>query len=552
MLLPLLTLVLAAAPAQDLTSLDAHALDQRSARFAPVDLAVDLSKLPESERHALAELVRAAQPMDAIILEQLWGGNVDVLARLAADSSPLGRARLHAFLQNKGPWMALDANAPFVPGVPVKPPQAGFYPLQSTKAEIEKWLATLPGDARKDATGFYSVVRRGPDGKFVTVPFSTAYQQALEISAAHLRAAAQATQDATLKRFLESRADAFSSNDYYASDVAWMELDSALDPTIGPYEVYNDEWFNAKAAFEAFINVRDEAETQRLAHLSGELQDIENHLPIDDKYKNPKLGALAPIRVVNEVFASGDAAKGVQTAAYNLPNDERITDEKGTKRVMLKNVQEAKFKTVLQPIAKIALAPADQKNLAFDAFFTHILMHELMHGLGPHMVKTGAKQVTVREALQDSYSALEESKADISGLFAMQYLVDKGVLPKTLARTMYTTYLASAFRSIRFGLEEAHGKGVAMQINYLLDHGGLEVRGGRLAVVPGKIQEAVKGLTHEFMTIQAEGDVAKAQQMLATLGVVRPPIQHILDQIAAVPVDIAPRFVTAEKLAAGK
>jgi hypothetical protein len=254
--------------------------------------------------------------------------------------------------------------------------------------------------------------------------------------------------------------------------------------------------------------------------------------------------------VVNEVFCAGDANHGVQTAAYNLPNDERIEKLKGTKRVMLKNVQEAKFKTVLLPIAKVALSTADQANVAFDAFFTHILMHELMHGLGPHYVGGPAGKATVRAALEDTYSALEEAKADISGLFAMQLLVDKGVLPKAMERTMYTTFLASAFRSIRFGVSEAHGRGQALQLNWLVDRGAFTVAAdGTFAVDAGKVKEGVQSLTRELMTVQGTGDRARAQKLLAELGVVRPPVKKVLDRLGKVPVDIAPRFVTADKLA---
>jgi hypothetical protein len=315
--------------------------------------------------------------------------------------------------------------------------------------------------------------------------------------------------------------------------------------------VYEDEWFNYKASFESFITLRDEAETAKLTRFGGELQDIENNLPIDPKYRNPKLGALAPIRVVNSVFSSGDGNRGVQTAAYNLPNDERITETKGAKRVMLKNVQDAKFKMVLQPIAKIALAQKDQSNVSFDVFFTHILMHELMHGLGPHNITVGGKSTTVRKAFEAAYSTMEEAKADISGLFALQFLVDRGKLEKSFEQTMYTTYLASMFRSIRFGLTEAHGRGVAIQLNYFLDHGGVTVASdGTFAVDPIKIKQNVIDLTRDIMTMQATGDAAAARQMMSTMGVIRPQVQTVLDRLKDVPVDIEPRFVTAQQVLA--
>jgi hypothetical protein len=520
-------------------------------QFAPVSLTVDLSSLPPNEQQALAKLVEAARLMDTLFLRQDWAGNEPLLMALAADPSPLGRARLHAFLLYKGPWDRLAHNQPFLAGVPEKPAQANFYPADATKQELERWMKSLPPAQRKEAAGFYTEVRRAPDGKLTLVPYSVAFGNELRMAATLLDQAAALTQQPTLRTFLQARAKAFLSNDYYASDVAWMELDSSVDPTIGPYEVYNDEWFNAKAAFESFITLRDAKETDKLTHLSSQLQDIENHLPIPDLMKNPKLGALAPIRVVNEIYAAGDANKGVQTAAFNLPNDERITDEKGTKRVMLRNVQEAKFKTVLLPISKLALSPADQKNVSFDAFFTHILMHELMHGLGPHNITVNGKPTTARAQLEATYSSIEEAKADISGLFAMQYLVDKGVLAKSLQKTMYTTYLASMFRSIRFGTAEAHGKGVAMQLNYFLDHGAVKVgAGGRLTVAQDKIAAVVRGLAQELLTLEGHGDAAGAKKLLDTMGVVRPQVKTILDKLSRVPVDIEPRFTTAHKLLA--
>ncbi len=528
---------------------DAAELQRLTARFAPVELRVDLKALPESERRALARIVQASKLMDALFLRQRWAGNEPLLLDLVQDTTPLGRARLQAFLLDKGPWNSLDEARPFIPGVPAKPASANFYPAGATQAEVEAWVKSLPEAQQKEATGFYTTIRRGTDGRFITVPYSVEYQGELAQAAALLREAAALTQQPTLKAFLTSRADAFLSNDYYASEVAWMELDASIEPTIGPYEVYEDEWFNYKAAFEAFVGLRDDAETQKLAKFSGQLQGLENNLPIDPKLRNPKLGALAPIRVINSLFSSGDGNRGVQTAAFNLPNDERVSEKMGSKRVMLKNVQEAKFERVLLPIAKVALTPADQKDVSFDAFFTHILMHELMHGLGPSNITVGGKATTVRKELQAASSAIEEAKADISGLWALQRLVDTGVIDKSLERTMYTTFLASAFRSIRFGVDEAHGKGIAVQLNYFLDTGAVKVNAdGTFSVVPAKMKQAVTSLTKQFMEIQGRGDRKAAEALLAKYGVVRPPVQRVLERLKDVPVDIEPRYVTAEEL----
>ena len=520
-----------------------------SARFAPVDLTADVSKLPANERQALARLVEAAKVMDTLFLRQVWAGNETMLLELLQDTSPLGRERLHYFMVNKGPWSRLDHFDAFIPGAPKKPEQANFYPADATKEQVEEWISTLSGGQKTVATGFYSAIRRNAEGTFIAVPYSYEYQGELAHAAALLREAAALTRQPTLKTFLEKRAQAFLTNDYYDSDVAWMELDASIEPTIGPYEVYEDEWFNYKAAFEAFITIRDEAETGKLARFGAELQEIENNLPIDPKFRNPKLGALAPIRVVDVVFSAGDGNRGVQTAAYNLPNDERITAEKGAKRVMLKNMQDAKFARVLVPISKIALASKDQGSVDFDAFFTHILMHELMHGLGPHNITAGERPSTVRQELKETYSTIEEAKADISGLFALQFLVDRGKLEKKYEQTMYTTYLASMFRSIRFGLNEAHGRGVAIQLNYFLDKGGVTVaQDGTFAVNPARIKQNIIDLTHDLMTMEAVGDYAAARQMIATMAVNRPPTQRVLDRLTSVPVDIEPRFVTAASL----
>jgi hypothetical protein len=540
-----------AAPAASATPVpqDAVQLEAMAARFAPVDIGADLRALPANERQALARLIEAARIVDALFLRQSWAGNESLLVELIGDASPRGRARLHYFLINKGPWSRLDLDAPFIPGVPAKPGGANFYPAGATRDEVEAWHRTLTEAGRARATGFFTTVRRGPDGTFIAVPYSQEYQGELALLAALLRDAAQLTTQRTLKTFLSKRADALLDNDYQASDVAWLELDSSIEPTIGPYEVYEDEWFNAKAAFEAFITVRDEAETAKLKRFAGELQWLEDHLPIDPALRNPKLGALAPIRVVDVIFSAGDGNRGVQTAAFNLPNDERTVAEKGSKRVMLRNIQEAKFRRVLVPVSQVALAPADHASLSFEAFFTHILMHELMHGLGPHNITVGGRATTVRQELKDTYSSLEEAKADISGLWALQQLVDKGVIDKSIEKGLYTTFLASAFRSIRFGLSEAHGKGIALQLNYLLDHGSFKVAAdGTFTVDPARIKEGVAALTREIMTLQARGDSARARDMLARLAVVRPPVQQVLDRLRAVPVDVEPRFVTAEEL----
>jgi hypothetical protein len=518
--------------------------------FAPVELSASLDPLPDSERRALAKIIKAARVMDGIFLEQVWAGNPSLLLEMLADRSARGRAQLDFFLVNKGPWSRLDDDRPFVPGIPAKPPGANYYPADASKEELEAWFDTLDDEERRLATGFFTTIRRSPDGGLMAVPYNLEYQGPLAVASQHLRDAALLTTQPTLARYLESRAAAFVSNDYYDSDIAWMELDASIEPTIGPYEVYEDEWFNYKAAFEAFVTIRDDAETAQLARFGEQLQGLEDALPIDPMHRNPSLGALAPIRVVNVVFTAGDANSGVQTAAFNLPNDERVVRDKGSKRVMLKNVQQAKFDRVLMPIATLALPSTDHADVSFDAFFTHILMHELMHGLGPHSIEAEDQPSTVRQQLRETYSAIEEAKADISGLWALHRLIDQGVVDRSLERAIYTTFLASTFRSIRFGINEAHGRGVAVQLNSFLDAGAVSVRpDGTFMVHHGQIRAAVEDLTRRLMTIQARGDYEEARRLLDTLGVVRPEVQEVLNRLARLPIDIRPRYTTAEALA---
>lgn len=517
-----------------------------SERFAPVDVQVDVSNLPAPERAVLAKLIEASRYVDALFMRQRFAGNEALLLRLLSDQTSVGRARLDYFLLNKGPWSELDEDRAFLPGVSAKPQSANFYPADATRDQVDIWMQGLPQPQKSEATGFFTTIRRGADRSFVAVPYSLEYQGELMQMSRLLREAAALTQQPTLKSFLEKRADAFVSNDYYASDVAWMELDASIEPTIGPYEVYEDEWFNFKAAFESFITLTDVAETEKLERFSSQLQDLEDHLPIDSKFRKPKLGGYSPIRVVNVVFAAGDANHGVQTAAFNLPNDERVVAEKGSKRVLLKNFQQAKFDKVLTPIAAIALAPQDRALVSFQPFFTHILMHELMHGLGPQTIAVDGRQTTVRQELKELNGPLEEAKADVSGLWALQYLMDKGFLDKQQERSMYVTFLASTFRTLRFGLNAAHAKGMALQVNNLLDAGAVRIDSqGRFSLDVPKTKRAVTALTRQIMTLQAHGDYEGVRRLMERMVVIRPEVQRVLDQLRQVPVDIAPQFVTA-------
>ena len=524
-------------------------LAKKIARFAPTVLTANTARLSAKDKLALKKIIEAAKLLDPLFLRQVWSGNAELEKRLLADKTPAGRQRLHYFYINDGPWSRLDDNEPFIDGVPKeKPDQAAAYPDDIKREEFNAWVETLSEADKQKATGFFWLIRRGADRKLMMVPYSEAYREYLEPAAKLLREAAALTTNTTLKNFLTKRADAFGTDDYYESDVAWMDLNAPIDVTIGPYETYEDELFSYKASFEAYVTLRDEAETAKLAKFSQHLQELENNLPMDPKYRNPKLGAASPIRVVNEVYSSGEGNSGVQTAAYNLPNDERVVKEKGSKRVMLKNVQDAKFNKTLIPISRVVLAPAERASLAFDSFFTHILCHELMHGLGPHNITVGGQETTVRKQLKELYSAIEEAKADMTGLWALQYMIDRNIIPKGMQRTLYITYLASMFRSVRFGIKEAHGRGVAMQFNYLSDEGAIKFNEstGTFSIDNSKVKQAVTKLTRELLTLEAEGSYDKAKAILDKYAVIRPPMQQALDRLKNVPVDIEPVFPLAK------
>lgn len=522
-------------------------LNSKLQRLTATPITASTAHLSPHERKALKSVIAAAKFLDPLYLRQVWDGNVALRSKLEADDSRRGKLIFSLFKQNVGPWMRLDKDAPFIEGVPAKPPTAGFYPSDMTRAEFEGWVKTLSAADQARAGGFFTVIRRDANKQLQMVPYSEAYKEFLEPAAKLLKEAATQTRNDSLRKFLNARAEAFKSDNYYESDVAWMDLQSPLEITIGPYETYEDELFSYKAAYEAFVTIRNDAETSKLAKFSGYLQELENNLPLDPKYRNPKLGALAPIRVVDQVFASGDARRGVMTAAFNLPNDERVIKEKGSKRVMIKNVQEAKFHKVLEPISHVVLEKKHAKEVAFAPFFTHILMHELMHGIGPHSITLDGKESTPRAALKELHSAIEEAKADITGLWAMQYLMDKGVIDASMQASMYTTYLASAFRSVRFGINEAHGKGIALQFNYLMDEGAIQAdeKTGKFEIVAAKIRPAVTKLTGELLTLEAEGSYAKADALLKKYAVIRPVMEKALNKLGAIPVDIDPRYPLA-------
>ena len=389
--------------------------------------------------------------------------------------------------------------------------------------------------------------RRDPD--LVAVPYSIEYQPWLERAAEHLRAAAAATDNASLARYLESRATAFSTDDYYESDKDWMDLEAPVEVTIGPYETYEDSLFGYKSAFEAFVTVNLPEQSAALARYKSQLPWLERNLPIPDEHKNFDRGSESPIRVVDVLFTGGDTKAGVQTLAFNLPNDERVREEKGSKKVLLRNVMRAKYDSILTPIAQRVLVPGDRDRISFDAYFNEVLQHELSHGLGPGNITVDGRETEVRLELKDLYSTLEEAKADVMGIYNILALVEQGEMPAEILDTLEPTYVAGLFRSARFGLHEAHGRGVVSQFNYLLEKGALEVNEeGEFRAVSELFPSAIEELLSEMLLLQARGDYAGTEAFLNTYGIATPELERAIDKLHDVPVDIRPLYPDAEEL----
>ncbi|CAD6241980.1 unnamed protein product [Miscanthus lutarioriparius] len=574
-------------------------LQKQMNRYAPIHLEPDLTSLSEGDREALGYILKAAIVIDDIFYEQVWNSNKMLRDWLKghSESSSFNKLKWAYYSINKSPWSCLDENKAFLStadsavklltnatklvsgwkgieyraAFPLnKLPGANFYPPDMDKAEFELWKSKLTDKEQKDATGFFSVIKRHDslssssltqsDGSDQTmtkddlfiVPYSKEYRSSLEKSAELLEKASACSDSPCLKNLLRTKANAFLSNDYYESDIAWMELDSNIDLTIGPYETYEDGLFSYKATFEAFVGIRDDTATSQVKLFGDQLQDLEKNLPMDNIFKSDSISA-APIRVINLLYNSGDV-KGPQTIAFNLPNDERIVNERGTSMVMLKNISEAKFKHILKPIADACIREEQKEYVDFEPYYTHIVCHECCHGIGPHSITLpSGKKSTVRMELQEFHSALEEAKADIVGLWALNFLIKKGLLPKSLSQSMYVSFLAGCFRSIRFGLEEAHGKGQALQFNWLYEKGALVLHSdGKFSVDFTKVEEAVESLSREILTIQAKGDKHSAQSLLQSRATLTQPLRVALEKIEhmQVPVDIAPIFGTANKLLA--
>ncbi len=521
-------------------------IQKQLAKFAPTVIEYDKSQLSEGDQVAVLKLVEAAKLMDKIFWQQAYHGE------LTMDSEMLDRipgARDY-FQINFGPYDRLESNRPFLDGVGNKPPGANYYPADMTQEEFTQWIADHPEDEAAFTSNF-TIIRRDGD-KLVAIPYSEAYAKYLEPAAKLLLEAAEATDNTSLKTYLTSRAEAFKSNDYMLSDMDWMDLkDHALEVVIGPYEVYEDELLGYKAAFEAFITIVDKEDSEKLEKIGNYLNDLERALPINEQYKNYNRGSSSPLAVVNEVFVGGDAKPGVQTAAFNLPNDERVREAKGSKKVMLKNITEAKYQQVSIPIMSRLLSEADQKKVSFDAFFNHIVLHEMCHGIGPGKIVVDGKETTVSKALKDTYSVLEETKADVVGLYQFPLMIEKGVFDASLQDKLYASFVGGIFRSVRFGVGSAHGGANVITLNYLLEKGGItyDDTNVRFAVNYDKIEGAVRDLARDVLMIQALGDYDGAKAFLAKYRHVAPSLKRALSMLEDIPVDIRPIFAVEEELA---
>ncbi len=523
-----------------------EALRTKIGQFAPAELRADISGLPESEQQALQKLIAAARLMDPILDRQSWAGTPELRARLVRDDSPLGAVRLELFDLMRGPWDRQEHYAPFATTTP-HPAGAGFYPEDMSAEEFKKWVTDHPQDKEAFESLTTTIVRE--HNGLRAAPYSQTYKQWLEPSAQLLREAAALTKNASLKKFLDSRAAAFASDDYYQSDKDWMDLDSPVEITIGPYETYEDELLGLKATFEAFVTVSDPKASADLARFKNYLPDMEKNLPIPDEIKT-KRGAESPIRVVDLVFTAGDARKSVQTIAFNLPNDEKVRAEKGAKKVLLRNLIATKFDVIMRPIGEQVMDGSQIPYLDAEAFFQEVLFHELSHSLGPAFTKVNGKSVDVRIALESSYSPLEEAKADVMGAYNVLYMIERGEFPKDMREKLLVSYFAGLFRSVRFGVSEAHGKGAALQINRLVESGAATVdpTTGKFKVDLSKLEEAIAGLVRDICVIQHAGDKAAADALLGRYGVVSPAMKRALDGLGNIPVDIRPVYPLAGEI----
>lgn len=524
------------------TTPESMSIQAKVDQFAVAELTADISGLPQNEQDALKALIQASKNLDPIYDRQAWAGNPDLEQQLAGATDDEGKARYAYFRIMRGPWDRQNDHEPFAINKP-HPEGAGFYPEDMTADDFEAWLKDNPKD-REAFEGLFTVIKREGE-TYKAVPYSKEYAKWLEPAAEGLEQAAKLTKNKSLKKFLKLRAKGFRTDDYYASDKAWMDLDSRVEITIGPYETYEDKLMNYKASFESFVTVSDPKASKALAKYKKYLPKMEKNLPVDDSVKT-KRGAQSPIRVVDLVFTAGDARTSVQTIAFNLPNDERVRKEKGAKKVLLRNLIETKFDKIMKPIGERVLAPKHHAALSGDAFFHQVLFHELSHSLGPAFTQKDGRKVEVRVAIGPAYSAIEECKADVMGAYNILFMIDKGELPKDFREKLLVSYFGGLFRSVRFGVAEAHGRGAAVQINRFLEEGAVTVGPkGRFQIDFAKLEQSISDLVRDLVMLQHNGDRAAVEAFLDKYGVESEPMKNALGKLDGIPVDIRPVYPLA-------
>lgn len=509
------------------------AVQRHLADYATVKLGADLSKFDARQKKMIALLVEAADSMNAIYWQQAWGDKNALLQKIA-DPATREFAEI-----NYGPWDRLDNDQPFVDGVGARPPGAQFYPADMGKAEFEK-------SSLKDKTSLYTLLRRDAQGQLITVPYHEAYKAELEKTAGLLRQAAKLARDPGFRKYLTLRADALLSDDYQASDFAWMDMKhNPVDIVIGPIETYEDQLYGYKASYESYVLIKDQAWSAKLARFARYLPELQRELPVADKYKAEKPGSDADLNAYFAIYYGGDANAGAKTIAINLPNDEQVQLKKGARRLQLENVMQAKFDRIMLPIAKALIADDQQKNLSFDAFFQNTMFHEVAHGLGIKNVlgKSGLDgKGPVRKALKDQASSFEEGKADILGLYMVSKLAGKGELDKSKLMDNYVTFLAGILRSVRFGASDAHAKANMVRFNFFKQQGAFsrDEKTGRYRVDFDKMTAAMNALSAKLLTIQGDGDYEAAKQLTDQMGAVDAELAGDLKRLdqAHIPVDI--------------
>lgn len=499
----------------------------RISKYSEVTLSADLSTLKPYERKMLPLLIKAAQIMDDLFWQQTYGNKDSLLKSI---SNPVTRRYIEI---NYGPWDRLEGDEPILKNVGTKPLGANIYPKDITKEALEK-------SEIADKTGLYSVIRKDAAGKLVSIPYHVIYKDQLTKAAGYLREAAALSEDPALKKYLELRAEALVTSNYKPSDMAWLDMKTnRLDIIIGPIETYEDKLINARTSFESYVLLKDMEWSKRLAHYVSFLGELQNGLPVDAKYKKESPGTDSELNAYEVLYYAGDCNAGSKTIAVNLPNDEEIQNSKGTRRSQLKNVMKAKFDLILVPIAQQLIAPDQRKHVTFDAFFATTMFHEVAHGLGIKNTING--KGTVKNALEEQGSALEEGKADILGLYMIQKLFDKGEIKEGVIMDYYVTFLASIFRSVRFGASSAHGKANMVRFNYFEEKGAFTKNAdGTYSVNFEKMKEATNSLSALILKLQGDGDKKGVDELMATMGNISPDLQADLNKLTTmkIPVDI--------------